>query len=160
MHASFLVGNDSLPEAPKYIPLLEGGERVGADFAAGRHAMKEHLYYEAFVPFSSALKRAPNLAWKAPARGAPGDAHLALADWEGPGGRRKVERSHAVKASELYRLLRQSDSESLSAKPALWKMGQAMMTLQMFIEGEGWLEHALNEVPSELYRRPVQLARA
>ena len=158
--ASLLLGNDPLPEAPKSLPSLEGAERVGADFAAGRQAMKEHFYYEALAHFSSALAAAPNQDWKAAARGATGDAHLAIAARERMEGRLDSQRRHAVKASEFYRLLRQGNPESFPAKRALWKMGQAMMILQLYLEAEGWLEHAASELASDPYRVPVQLARA
>ncbi len=161
VHASLLVGSDPLPEAPKNVPALEGSERIGADFAAGRYAMKEHFYHEALAHFSAALEAAPNPAWLAVTRGATGDAHLAIAVRERMEGRRESQRRHAVKASELYRLLRQRDPESFPAKRALWKMGQAMMILQLHLEAEGWLEHAASELSSEAaYRIPVQLARA
>ena len=158
--ASLLVGSDPLPEAPKNVPVLEGAERVGADFAAGRRAMQEHLYHEALAHFSSALNAAPNREWTAAARGATGDAHLAIAVRERMEGQRESQRRHAVKASEFYRLLRQRDPESVPAKRGLWKMGQAMMILRMHLEAEGWLEHAASELSSDPYRIPVQLARA
>lgn len=161
VHASLLVGSDPLPEAPKNVPALEGVEHIGADFAAGRYAMKEHLYYDALTHFSAALAAAPNPAWLAVTRGATGDAHLAIAVRERMEGRPESQRRHAVKASELYRLLRQRDPESFPAKRALWKMGQAMMILRLHLEAEGWLEHAASELSSEpAYRIPVQLARA